>query len=196
MRFFNKRETAIDYDKLANAIVKAQKEIDEESIKTAIIEANKEIKKEKLAEKEKLQAEWQNIIDYDEEASSFKNDMKVLKSIFCMKKENAITLVANNLLLKLSLIGFYRLLEISFYILAVISIVLAVKFYTNSLAIGFAVLTIVIGVMFARIIRIARFELENIEDKNYLASLFAAVMSFLAVIIAIVTLVVTIIIKG
>lgn len=45
--FSRKQSIEIDYDKLADAIVKAQQKADTQTIKNAIIEANEEIKKEK-----------------------------------------------------------------------------------------------------------------------------------------------------
>lgn len=45
--FSRKQSIEIDYDKLADAIVKAQQKADTQTVKNAIIEANEEIKKEK-----------------------------------------------------------------------------------------------------------------------------------------------------
>ncbi len=174
----------IDYDKLAEAIVKAELKVNDE------IEVNKE------AEQEKLQKEWQTNLGIDKEKSAFCNELKALKSIVLMKKEKAITRSANNTMLKTVIIMIYLLFEISIYLLTLFSIVLAVKFYKVIYIDCFAVFMLILGTLFARIIRLARFEVEKISDQNYLATLFSAVIAFVSIIISIVAIVISIIYKG
>lgn len=173
-----------DYDKLAEAIVKAELKVDDE------------LELKKAAEYEKLQEEWQTNLGLDKEKSGLINDFKVLKNIVFMKKEKAIALAANNALLKMILIGTYRVFEILIYLTAVISLAIAILIKANALTISFAIIMIFLGILIARIIRVARFEIDNITDKNYLTTLFAAVMSFIAIVVSTVAIVISMIYKG
>ena len=42
--------------------------------------------------------------------------------------------------------------------------------------------------VFARLLRIAQYEIERIEDKNYVLSIFSGLVSFIALIVAIIAL--------
>ncbi len=184
----NKEQETINYDKLADAIVKAQKK------------ANDEAKLEEEKEQEKLQAEWERILEYRDEPKGLKkigNTLKVFGNILFFKKENVLTLAANNALLKLVITIFYYAFELLMYACVIAAIVLSIFLFIKKL-IAVSVISIVIGLFIfaiARIVRMARFEIDIINEKSYLATLFAAVMSFIAVIVSAIAIVVSIIIK-
>lgn len=181
-----RKTVRIDYDRLADAIVKAELQVDDEI----------EHKREK--EKEELQKDWEANLGINKEKPDYINDLRVLMSIVFMKKEKAIALAANNALLKMVLAGLYKLFEIVLYCIDIIALVFSVVlFVQKAFEFGFFTIAIIFFLfLIARVIRIARFEIDNITDKNYLATLFAAIMSFVALIVSAIAIVISIIYKG
>ena len=60
----------------------------------------------------------------------------------------------------------------------------------NSIEIALGCMIAIVLWVFARIFRIASFEIEKIEDGNLIIAIFSGVLSFVAVVIAIVAIIV------
>lgn len=188
MSIFNRKQTfEIDYDKLANAIVKAQDEANTETIKNAIIQAQEEIKSKEF-EKIKLKTEqWQNAIGNNKNKPECINDLKFLLKLLAIRKKEVIADFANNALLKIAASILYWLFEYILYILCIVIVVTcAINFSCVLLTI--AILFDVLVFIIARIIRIARFEIDYINDKNYLISIISTSASVFALVVTIVTI--------
>lgn len=177
-----KQQFEIDYDKLADAIVKAQEIADKETIKQAVIDAQYELYKRETEQQEAKKKEWQQTLG--------DNNLKAFFKILFMKKDEAKTLSANITIMKMLLTGIYYIFEFFLYFLIVGFIVVAFLEKTSVL-ICIAIFFLIMGVLIARIIRIARFEVEHIDDNKYLTTLFSSMLSLLAVIIAVVSVVIT-----
>lgn len=178
----------IDYDKLAEAIVKANLKTDEE------------LKELEENEREELQQKWENVLGYNDDLKGKEkicNNLKIFWNILFFKKENVLTLVANNALLKMILAGLYIIIEILLYTFAIFGIgIIVVLFINKNYGSGImAILVPFISFTIARIVRMARFEIDIINDKNYLATLFAAIISFVALIASAIAIVISIIYK-
>lgn len=177
-----KQQFEIDYDKLAEAIVKAQEKADKETIKQAVIDAQDELDKREREQQEAKKKEWQQTLG--------DNNLKTFFKILFMKKDEAKTLSANNTIIKMLLIGIYYIFEAIIYFLIIGFIIVA--FLEKTLfSVCIAIFFLTIGLLIARIIRIARFEVEHIDDNKYLTTLFSSMLSLLAVIIAVVSVVIT-----
>ena len=187
MSLFSKtvQTVEIDYDKLAQAIVNAQEKTDKEAIKNAVIAAHDELDNRKTKECEKANAEWQKALGLS--VNEKPNELKVLFKILFLRKEKAKFNVANNVLVKIALILSYIAFE--FLIYAGIVLFVIVSILSKSLTmIMFLVPMGFIAFLFARIIRIARFEIDSINDKDYLVNLLSNNVSVIAMIVAIVAL--------
>lgn len=179
----------IDYDRLAEAIVKAE------------LKVNDELEQREETEYEKIKEEWNGTLGINDELKGIKkldNNIKGVLNILFIKKEKVITLSANNALLKLTIMGIYALFEFVLYAFIAVGLGTLILFLIKGFfSWGLIVIAITILLLFiARIIRIARFEVEKISDQNYLATLFSAVIAFVAIIISIVAIVISIIYKG
>lgn len=178
----------IDYDKLAQSIVKAQEQADKDVIKNAVIAANDELENRKVLELEKANEEWQKSLGFNKsEDIKEPNAFKVLFKILFLRKEKAKFSVANNILVKLTLMLSYFILEYLIYF-GIIAFIVA-SIIAKSLIVGtFSILAGVIAFVFARIVRIARFEVDNTDEKSYLVNLLCSVTSVVAMIVAIIAL--------
>ena len=182
--FSRKQSVEIDYDKLADAIVKAQQKADTQTIKNAIIEANSEIKDKELTEQNTTTEKWHKVIGYNENNSELKNNFCTFIKLITIKKDEVVSNFANNALLKSAICVLYFLLEYLIYALCILFIVMS--FFTHSLFL-FSIPIDIFAFIIARIIRLARFEVVSIQDKNYLFSLFSVLMSIIALVVAIIT---------
>ena len=187
--FSRKTQTVeIDYDKLAQAIVKAQEQADKDVIKNAVIAANDELENRKVLELEKANEEWQNSLGFNKnENIKNYNIIKVLFKILFLKKEKAKFSVANNILVKMVLIISYWILEWLIYF-GIVILIVATIIGKSLTMVTFLILAGVIAFIFARIVRIARFEVDNINDKDYLVSLLSSITSVIAMVVAIIAL--------
>lgn len=177
-----KQQFEIDYDKLADAIVKAQEKADKETIKQAVIDAQYELYKRETEQQEAKKKEWQQTLG--------DNNLKAFFKILFMKKDEAKTFSANITIMKMLLTGIYYIFEFFLYFL-IVGIIVVAFLEKTFFSICSASFFLVIGVLIARIIRIARFEVEHIDDNKYLTTLFSSMLSLLAVIIAVVSVVIT-----
>lgn len=192
--FSRKQSIEIDYDKLADAIIKAQQKADTQTIKNAIIEANKEQLAEKENELQKEKEEWIKSFKCKETDCIFIKDLKTFFRLFRIKQKDIHTSgIINKAVIKMALISTYNLIAFVILIVGLFPTIAVIREHSCKslwITIPISVLAIVIF----RIIRIARFEIENIINENYLLSLFSSITSFIAMVIAIVALFVTIII--
>lgn len=187
MSLFSKtiQTVEIDYDKLAQVIVSAQDKADQDAIKNAVIAANDELDNRKRKECEKANEEWQKSLGFS--VNEKPNDLKVLFKILFLSKDKAKFSVANNALIKIALILLYKIFEWLIYFGIVVFVIAAI--ITKSVTIIMIAIPIgIVAFLFARIIRIARYEIDNINDKNYLVSLLSNTVSVIAMMVAIVAL--------
>lgn len=181
----------IDYDKLAEAIVRAN---------IILKEQEKADENNTIDAKEK---EWHKIIgvkDYPDSEKFFKrkiheirNNISLLLHIVFFKEKNAKYDVATFGLLQMATICVFSLCKLILYVLTLLFLVatfftLSNKewiFYFNPVYLLYAFLTF----FFSRIFRVASFEIKNITDRNYLIGILSATTCFFAMIIAILALV-------
>lgn len=181
-------KTDIDYDKLAEAIVKAHKKIKSQE--------EKETEDKRNAERQ----EWLKIIgckDYPDNEKwlrrkrhEFKSNCAVLKSLFTFKRKDAKTPRLSFELMRLGAVAVYGLCEVLLYLFALLLSVSAVMANENIAEMCFFFAYGFVAVLFARIIRIARFEIDNIKDREMLNTIFSATMAFIGVILAVIALIV------
>ena len=175
----------LDYNKLTESIVKANEIIDSKAQSKA-----ENINKEK-------RAEWERVIGYkpcpNEENLfvryfyKFRNTTLMFFNLITFKKEDTLDDVSMSALLRLALIAILTVVKWMFYIAA---IVLACKtgydihfkeYSFLHLYIPIAIVSFFIG----RMVRIAAFEAENIEDKNYMITILSAITSLIAMVVAV-----------
>lgn len=182
----SKQESEMYYKKIAETIVKEQSKINEETIKNAIVDAYKQMELEKRPKIVKTeQVKKQNIF-------------KVIISILLNKSDTKgrftsglFTLMTIIILKSISLIG------IIFSVLGIpISIYVTYKAISNgnewlvSIIIEFVVIFIfIILFLFMIIVWGASNEIEREEDRNFIVSLFSGIVSFAALVVAIIALV-------
>ncbi len=181
----------IDYNKLAEAIVKAHKKIKETEEKDA-----------KRREKEERK-EWLDIIGYKEielnlpwhkkKLQSIKNDFATLKVVFTFKAENAKTPRLTFELMRLGTGLIYGISEWLLYLLGAFFIaspfIMKDKYFFDygNIGIGF------LSIFFGKIIRIAKLEVENVNDKEMLNTIFSANMTFVGIVLAIIAIVIEVV---
>lgn len=182
------KEKEIDYEKLAEAIVKAQikaKEIEEQ-------EAEKQIKEQKEQLNKKIRYKEIDVNDnwFIKILISIRNFFVVLFRLLFFKKRDRMP-NANIIFVKLIYKIIMVLMQWSLYIMTIALIVL--PFYlTNTKGFELNVLVCIpcaiIAFILARVIRLSIFEIEHIKDNNYMLALFSAITSFIAMVLAIIAL--------
>lgn len=180
VRSSNPNNVTIDYDKLTEAIIKAYKEI------------RKDEEIEKIRQEEIAREEWYKILGckkcpdsakwLERQYFTLRNSVMMLRSATFFKKENVKDpRVAFNFLRQL-LWQIFGLCEWGLYVLGVAVFLLSVGTQHNLALILYTVMI----VLFARIFRIIKFEVDNIKDNSLLISFFSAITSLVAMIISIV----------
>ncbi len=175
----------IDYDKLAEAIVKAQNKATDtinaekqktiESERQEIIQKRKEYLKEKDFSYIKCRL-WKGI-------RTFFNRLRVLKRILFMPKKDLKLFSAIDGLIITFTSGLLFIVRLILYFFAAL-LVLSVFWGCNiliALPIAFLIFTI------AQLIRIAQYEVERIKDRDYLLALFVGILTIFSIIISILT---------
>ena len=182
----NQGET-FDYKKLAEAIVLAQKEA----------EAHENKEKDKQAEKQ--WQEWQNVLGqkkYSKEnrftriLHQCRNNAVGFFKIMVLPQKEARSDVATLGLIRISLIGVFWCIKWLCYLLTA-ALVFSSFYSIEDKAWTFSIEILpyaFISLMFARIIRIAIFEIEKMKGRNYLLSILSAVTALIAMILALVAL--------
>ena len=175
---------AFDYQKFAEAMVNAQLKAKEKEDGVNAQKNNADIEK------------WQKMLGYKEYADNekwylkwfhnLKNFVGVFLHLLFLKKENATFDFATLVLLQLFLNAVFGVIKWTLYILAGFLTFLTVYspekgiFAFNALPLIYSCLLFVL----ARLVRIAQFEIENMEERGYLIGMLSAVASFVAMVIA------------
>lgn len=171
----------IDYDALAKAIVNAQNQADDERTRKNEIQKEEQLK------------EWHKIVYYKECPNNsgkiktflynIRNAVCGLYALIIFKRENAKNDHTTFSLLQFATLGLFDAIRFLLYIITAFAILAAIR--NNELT------WLIWGIgsfIFARFFRIASFEIINMKDRQYLISIFSAITSFLALIIALLAL--------
>lgn len=199
MSIFNRKQSVeIDYDKLADAIVKAQQKADTQTIKNAIIEAKKKIEKQEQIRNNQKHNEWLESIGINDNDSEKKKNWKIFKKLMVIKEGEIMPGNANSVLLKIITSVLYIFTECVLYLLSVIIFGISLGlFFTHiylSWKICFFICLILLSVLFiliARVVRLARFEINELNDKVNLTSIFTSLTGFFALLVAIITVIIS-----
>lgn len=167
-------------------------------IAKAIVEAE-EIKLQKDKEKKNNElAEWRKKIGYKEYESKFKrflNEIYVILKISFLPKKDIEGYRASTVLLKTLLAVFFKLMEwclLLFAILLLLSI--PIQYMIEGIEpfpIAYYMLSILWSVFllfFSRVFRMASEEVDKIDDRNYIFSLFTSITSVISIIIAVIAI--------
>ena len=184
-----------------NASLTTMKNIDERVLAREIIKAHEEYEHYRQTEKEKeekkRQEEWLETLNQKEYPSNEKwiwrkchqirNDFFLFKNLLFIKAKDVKDMRATFGLMRLAVIGIFALCKWVLYLCAA-SMIYGI--WNNSIEIAIGCMIAIVLWVFARIFRIASFEIEKIEDGNLIIAIFSGVLSFVAVIIAIVAIIV------
>jgi hypothetical protein len=162
----------IDYEKLADAIVKAKQKVD--------ISAKEDEKNQHNA--------WLKSVGFIEHSNVYKrttNDLYCTLKIFAFperywKKEKR---HVTNSIMTIIISSFFRLLELASFLVAAVILIGGIQSYQWPFILIYIVGSVVI-LAISRLFRFARYEVEAIKDENYLVELFSAITSFIALIVA------------
>ncbi len=185
-----KQQFEIDYDKLANAIVKAQEKANSEIIKNAVIDAYKEIEIQKCTEE-------------FEDSNSPKNEnfFKVAWEILRNKRDTGGKFTAGlfSFLVSLILKIFAVVCGISSLVTIAVAIIYGISNIIENGSIVSIVQTILTGafiivlciaiILFMIIVWGASNEIDREKDKNYVVSVFSGIVSLSALVVAVIALV-------
>ena len=188
-------------NKKQNTSASTIKTFDEKTLAHEIIKAHEEYEHNKMIEKEKedkkRKDEWLKILNQKEYPSNEKwiwrkchklrNDFFLLKNLLFIKAKDVRDMRATFGLMRLATSGVFTLCKWALYLLAA-SMIYGVWNDTIETALG-CMIAVVLWV-FARIFRIASFEVEKINDGNLIINIFSGVLSFVAVVIAIVAIII------
>ena len=172
-----------DYDKFAEAIIKAEKKITEEKIR------------KQKEEDDEFQRNWEKALNFKNyEQKNFFEEMAQIKNVFGgiihFKKKNIDRENAIYILFKLVnsfLLGIYQFL----LYLIMLGGIASVFFTYKNLWIILSIVIILFSLFFARFIRIARLEIEESRDRDVIMSVFNAVIAFTAMVLTIITIILT-----
>ena len=179
----NSNQTIIDSKIMADAIVEAYQ----------IIEKDKGEKATELEKNERK--EWQEIMgqkEYPENEKWYlkrfhiaRNNFMSIWNLLFFKSKNARNLRATFSLIQLAVVEIFKLCKWCLYF---ISFAATISAFQNgvenlsNLAIAFVIWA------FARLFRIASFEVEKVKDGNLLIALFSGCISFVAMVVAIIAI--------
>lgn len=174
----------IDYDKLAKAIVKANAEAEhkkKEERERKEAEDEKRIK-EILGEKDFSHIKRKTVREFRRAYNSF----KVMLRILTLSREKAEYFDALFPLIGMLTSFLLFVIGLAFYALA--GIALYVSFQYGLFAFTYGIMFALLFIMFARIIRIARFEIERIEDASHLMNISMTIISVVTLVLAVIGL--------
>lgn len=171
----------IDYDKLAKAIVSAQNQVDEDKVK------------EQERQTEERLKEWHKIVhykEYSENSGKIKIFLYNIRNAACgfyalitFKRKNAKNDSTTFVLLQSATSNLFSAIKWILYVITIFIVLAVIQNHKPVwLIYGLGSFT------FARIFRVASFEIDNMKDRQYLIAIFSAITSFLALIIAIIVL--------
>lgn len=185
-----KQKNAVD----ANQIITEQKITVDAIVKAyQIIEKQKVEKEIELEKNEKR--EWQEIMgqkEYPENEKWYlkrlhiaRNNWMAIWNLLFFKSKNARDLRATFSLIQLAVVEIFKLCKWCLYFVSFTIVISALQNGGDSLsniAIAFVIWA------FARLFRIASFEVEKVKDGNLLIALFSGCISFVAMIVAIIAI--------
>ena len=180
---FALNEMTINTKDLMEAIVEAYQIIEKKK-------AEQEIELEKNAKKEWQEILGQKVYPKDEkwhlkEIHTVKNDIVAIWKLLFLKPENVRGLRATYALMQSALVEIFKLYKWTLYVIAAVIFGSIFQNGTNIIV----RIVIAVGIwMFARLFRIASFEIDKMQDENLLIAIFSGCISFVAMIVAIVAL--------
>lgn len=176
-------DKVIEEETLTQAMIKAYQ----------IIEGKKKAKEVELENKEKK--EWQEALgqkDFPENEKwiwkkihAARNDLFALWNILFFKSKNVKDMRTTMLLMQLAVMGMFAICKWCLYLFSIAgiySLVIGQVDYIPGLSIT------LVAWMFARIFRIAAFEIEKMKDGNLLIAIFSGCVSFAAMVVAVIAL--------
>lgn len=187
-----KREIMVNLE--SNQIIFDQKTLTEAIVKAYQIIEEQEMEK-KIEAEEKDKKEWYKTIgkkEYPEDEKWYlkrfhnvRNNLVILWNLLFFKSKNVRDLKTTLALMRLSVVGIFGLCKWCLYFISIIMIYTAFQIRENVISnIAMALTTW----LFARVFRIASFEIEKMEDRNLLIAIFSGCISFVAMVIALITI--------
>ncbi len=176
-------------------------EIEESALTQAIVRAYQIIEKNKKEEEARLanqaKKEWQRVIGQKEypdnekwfwkKIHAIRNNWNAMWSLFFFKSENVRDIRTTLGLMQLAVIGIFTICKWCLYFISLAMVYLILINGVDVVShLSFAFVTW----MFARVFRIAVFEIEKMKDGNLLIAIFSGCISFAAMVVAIITLLV------
>lgn len=176
-------------------------EIEESALTQAIVRAYQIIEKNKKEEEARLanqaKKEWQRVIGQKEypdnekwfwkKIHAIRNNWNAMWSLFFFKSENVRDIRTTLGLMQLAVIGIFTICKWCLYF---ISLAMVYLILINGADVVSHLSFAFVAWMFARIFRIAVFEIEKMKDGNLLIAIFSGCISFAAMVVAIITLLV------
>lgn len=174
---------------------KAKVNLDNNELEQAIVKAYFEIERIKERNKQQEKLDWQiKILKKDKPKCKNRTslmlvniyyDLQTFVRIMFIKKEDVPDGFGTTSLLKLILEPIFFILQLALYGVAIVFVYFTV---ISGISVAWGILAAIIAFIFARLIRITSFEIDNMKDKQYLLSIFTGVLSLGAIIIAIIAL--------
>lgn len=176
-------------------------EIEESALTQAIVRAYQIIEKNKKEEEARLanqaKKEWQRVIGQKEypdnekwfwkKIHTIRNNWNAMWSLFFFKSENVRDIRTTLGLMQLAVIGIFTICKWCLYFISLAMVYLILINGADVVShLPFAFVTW----MFARVFRIAVFEIEKMKDGNLLIAIFSGCISFAAMVVAVITLLV------
>lgn len=186
------KKVEINYDKLADAIVNAHNRVKEQE------------RIEQSDEQKKLEDDWDAAIhykNYPETRNIFlqgireiRNTIAVLFSIIFFKRKYAKDDVVTFGLMRMAISSLLGIIKVLLYLVSIF--LLLVSFYSIEnkewIMQPIYILYSFVALLFARLFRVAEYEVENMRDRQNLIGILSALSAFLALIVAIIALVVAV----
>lgn len=176
----------INYDKLAESILCATEKLEEKK------------NKKKEEENNAYQAEWNRILKQKQYSKNekwlkrqwhqFRNELIAYIELVFFKEKNTKDPIATFALIKLATEMMFACIKWSLYIFSIMFIYnFCINPADNVILLAFALIAWTI----ARLMRIAVFEIKKMEDTNLILNIFSGSISFVALIVAIVAIVIS-----
>lgn len=175
-----------DYDKLAEAIVKAQQKAEEQK------EIERQQEEEKLREETiSIRREILKDKDYSNTKNRFLRRIKTLinqvlvvfRILFIPKKKIKFFSAIDGLISSFT-IGLLFVVRIILYVFSILFVSIAFRGgdITFSILIAFSIFVV------AQFIRIAQYEVERLKDRDYVLALFVGILTVFSIVVSIITL--------
>lgn len=186
-------------EKQKNSVSSNQIIIDDQMMVDAIVKAYQIIEKQKVENEIELEKnekrEWREIMgqkEYPENEKWYlkrlhiaRNNWIAIWNLLFFKSKNARDLRATFSLIQLAVVEIFKLCKWCLYFVSFAIVISALQNGGDSLS-NIAIAIVIWA--FARLFRIASFEVEKVKDGNLLIALFSGCISFVAMIIAIITI--------